>query len=375
MSRILQFLRQPSADYSPLNDGEIRRTKSTPSFALDSHSAPLTPPFSGIWSMRFPNSIAPLPRTAPFYCHDPPSRRIFMGCGLDSNQSLLSDIWIFDTDTEMWSKMQPTGISISPRSGSRAILHQNQLLIFGGYGRTGYLSDLYSLNIETSEVTEIDSSGEVPAGRTSPLIVIFENSLYCWGGFNGDFPTELSVLDLETRVWRKYPQKVIGGIPAIGGVYGGRYFSYGGSKSGKMLVLNFENKTVEFCETKGAEPPSTVIGAGLILIEKYLFFFGGKAPSQWGLWYACDLERMWWFVFHVMPDEMTVRYGDGKIDSVGLFMLPRMHSFCMVYVEERREIVWFMGAPVRDPPPLYVIGIGKALSAIHMREDMMMFAK
>jgi hypothetical protein len=80
---------------------------------------------------------------------------------------------------------------------------------------------------------------------------------------------------------------------------------------------------------------------------------------------------MWWFVFHVVPDEMTVTYADGKVDSVGLFMLPRMHSFCMVYVKERREIVSFMGAPLRDPPLLCVVGIGKALSAIHMREDML----
>jgi hypothetical protein len=179
------------------------------------------------------------------------------------------------------------------------------------------------------------------------------------------------VLDLETRVWTAYGQNVFGAIPSPGGYFGERYFSYGGSQGGKMTVLDFGRRTVQNVETKGAEPPSAVVGAGLVVVEKYMFFFGGKAESQWGLVYACDLERMWWFLLHIAPDESTVTYADGKVDSIGLFMLPRMHSFCMCYVKGRREIVSFMGTPLKDPPPLNVIAIGKALSAIHMREDMM----
>jgi hypothetical protein len=84
---------------------------------------------------------------------------------------------------------------------------------------------------------------------------------------------------------------------------------------------------------------------------------------------------MWWFVFHVAPDGTSVTHLDGKVDSVGLFMMPRMHSFCMCYAKERREIVSFMGAPMNDPPQLNVIEIGNALSAIHLREDMFVMEK
>jgi hypothetical protein len=84
-----------------------------------------------------------------------------------------------------------------------------------------------------------------------------------------------------------------------------------------------------------------------------------------------DQGQRRWFVFHIAPDAKTVTFADGKFDSVGLFMLARMHSLCMCDVPERREIVSFMCAPLQDPPPLHAIGIAKALSAIHMREDML----
>jgi hypothetical protein len=61
----------------------------------------------------------------------------------------------------------------------------------------GYLSDLASLGINTGEVTQIDIFREVLSGRPSPLIAVFENFLNCWDGLKRDFPTELSMLDLE----------------------------------------------------------------------------------------------------------------------------------------------------------------------------------
>jgi hypothetical protein len=84
---------------------------------------------------------------------------------------------------------------------------------------------------------------------------------------------------------------------------------------------------------------------------------------------------MWWFVFHVMPDGDSVSIADGSISEMGLFMLPRLHSFGMCYVQERREIMAFLGSPERDPPPLFVVSVGEALSVIHLREDMIAAVK
>jgi hypothetical protein len=304
--------------------------------------------------------------------HDPLSHRVFVGCGLGADDALLDDFWIFDTNTEAWLRVRLSGARFPERCGARAVFHNGRLYVFGGYGNGGYLSDLHTIAVDTGEIAEVKTSGAVPAGRTSPLFAASGNSLYVWGGFNGEFPSALSVLDLETLVWEEFPQEIEGRIPSPGAVFRGEYVTYGASKSGKMVVLNFEAKRISDVPTRvGAEPPSSVVGAGLVLVEKYLFFFGGKAATEWGLLHACDLERMWWFVFHVAPDSSTVTYADGKIDSVGLFMMPRMHSFCMCYAPERREILSFLGAPLQDPPPIHAVAIAKALGCLHMREDML----
>ena len=96
-----------------------------------------------------------------------------------------------------------------------------------------------------------------------------------------------------------------------------------------------------------------------------------RAPcNDWTLVYACDLTKMWWFVFHITPDEETVTLADGAVIDIGLILLPRIHSFGVVYVPEKREIVAFMGSN-KDPPPLFVLGIGFAMGFINLREDML----
>jgi hypothetical protein len=87
--------------------------------------------------------------------------------------------------------------------------------------------------------------------------------------------------------------------------------------------------------------------------------------------YACDVTRMWWFVFHIMPDGETVSLADGSVSQLGLFMLPRIHSCAICYAEEKRQIVAFLGYPEKDPPPLFVVSCGEALGVINLRDDML----
>jgi hypothetical protein len=40
-------------------------------------------------------------------------------------------------------------------------------------------------------------------------------------------------------------------------------------------------------------------------------------------------------------------------------------------VEESRELVSVMGSRMKEPPPIFRIGIGEALGVIHLRSDML----
>jgi hypothetical protein len=245
------------------------------------------------------------------------------------------------------------------------------LVVFGGYSEPNYFAELHTIDITNGEVVLVATKGVEPAPRSTPIVAIYDQRLYVWGGFNGEWPSELNVLDFATMTWTQYPQTVAGRTAVCAVIMGNVLYSYGGSKSGGMLCINLDTFQLSTRETIGTEPASGVMGAGMVLVGKYILFFGGRANNEWTLMYACDVQRMWWFVFYVEPDGETVSLGDGFVSDAGLFMLPRIHSFGMCYVKETRQLVAFLGHPEKDPPPLFVVSCGEALSVINLRDDMM----
>jgi hypothetical protein len=245
------------------------------------------------------------------------------------------------------------------------------LVLFGGYSEPTYFANLHTIDVNTGEVALVKTNGCEPSPRSTPIVAIYSGKFFVWGGFNGDWPTELNVLDFTTMTWVQYPQEQAGRTAVPGVIVGNRLYSYGGSKSGGMLCINLDTFEIKTVSTIGTEPPSSVMGAGMVLVGKYLFFFGGRANNEWTLMYVCDVHKMWWFIFYVEPDGETVSVVDGSVSVVGLFMLPRIHSFGMCYVPETRQIVAFLGHPEKDPPPLFVVSCGEALSIINLRDDLL----
>jgi hypothetical protein len=351
--------------------GNSLLTGPIPPLRAPHRSAILRTGFQGVWSVFVSSTLGPAPRTGHFCCYDEATHTAYIGYGLTSDATALFDLWALDAIEYVWRSIPLRGQVPSGRSGTRAALLGDLLYCFGGYVDGTYLGDLHTINVNTGEVALLETSGAAPSPRSTPIVAIYANRLYVWGGFNMESPSELSVLDLETLVWSQHAQEVAGRTAVPGVIVGNILYSYGGSKSGLMVLLNLDRFVLETRETVGAEPPGGVMGAGMVIVDKYLFFFGGRANNDWTLMYACDIGRMWWFVFHVVPDGETVSITDGSISEIGLFMLPRLHSFGMCYVRETKQIVAFLGHPENDPPPLFVVSCGEALSVIHMREDMM----
>ncbi|KAH0786603.1 Kelch motif family protein [Histomonas meleagridis] len=326
--------------------------------------------FTGIWSVTAANSLGPAPRTGQFYCDDPDNHTVYIGYGITPNEQPLNDFWALDTLTNRWREIKLSGEQISPRSGARACLIGTHVVVFGGYCNPNYLGELHTIDITTGEVAYVQTQGMPPSPRSSPIVAIGNNKFFVWGGFNGEWPDELNVLDLSTMTWSQIPQQISGraAVPFV--TVDNIVYSYGGSKLGGFLCLNMETNEIKIRECIGASPPSQSSAAGMVQVEKYLFYFGGKANNKWTLMYACDLSKMWWFVFHVMPDGESVSISDGSISDQGLFMLPRIHSFGVCYIKEKRTIMAFLGYPEKDPPPLFSVYIGDAMAVVHLREDM-----
>jgi hypothetical protein len=326
--------------------------------------------FTGIWSVTTSNTAGPASRTGHFTVYDPANHAAYIGYGITSTGTHLSDLWPLDTLTLRWTNIPLYGEILSGRSGTRAALIGAHLVLFGGYSAPMYFGDLHTINIETGHVKVVLASGEAPTPRSTPVVAVYGGKLYVWGGFNGDWPAELNVLTFDTMTWQVFAQDVAGRTAVPWVIFENFLYSFGGSKSAGMLVLNLDTFAISIRPTTGAEPPSAVMGAGMVRVGKYGFFYGGKADTNATLMYACDLTTFWWFVFHVTADGETVSVADGTVSELGLFMLPRIHSFSMCYVKENRQIMAFLGSPEKDPPPLSFVAIGEAMAIINLRDDL-----
>lgn len=329
--------------------------------------------FSGIWSLEDPVSESnPASRTGHFSCNSESQPNIsFVGFGVGSDGTYFDDIWMLDASQRIWTMLQTNGDAISPRAGSRATLIDDVLYIFGGNYESTFFNDLYAVNLTTGQVQTVQTTGAQPTPRTSPIMSSKENEIFIWGGYDGTCPSELYVLDITSLEWKSYPQDISGRTHVAFTTVDQFIYAYGSSKTGGLLSIDMDKKIVNLLPTKGPEPQAMITDAAMVHFDKYLMFIGGKASTTSTLMYSLDLEKMRWFVFHILPDGSTVSAVDGTISDLGLFMLPRISSLGVIYINSTREIVGYLGHPMKDPSPLFILNIGEALSTLHLRSDML----
>lgn len=330
--------------------------------------------FSGIWSIEDPTSQEiPLPRTGHFSCYYENLKLAIIGFGISSEGEYCDDIWLLNPLTRFWTKLSTNGQIISPRSGSSATVIDNTLFVFGGSCEQAFYNDLYSVDLETGTINYVETKGNTPTPRTSPIFASSSDGseIILWGGYDGSWPSELYSLDTETFTWHSYPLEISGRSNAAYTTFNDTIFVYGSSKTGGLLMIDIKEHAAHTQHTTGPEPLPTITDAALVKFDNFLMFIGGKASSQSTLIYALNLDSFRWFIFHILPDGSTVSAIDGFINELGLFMLPRIHSIGAVYQEENREIIAFLGYPPKEPSTLFILNVGDALSLLHLRSDML----
>jgi len=327
--------------------------------------------FSGVWSVHIPERIGPVPRTGHFSVFCPDIQKLIIGYGMKENGDNLNDFWALDIQKKEWENIQTKGKLSSPRTGAKAVYYKGSIIIFGGYNAHAYFSDLHILDLCKKTINMVATQGCSPSPRSSPIMEVVCDKLIVWGGFNGNWLNDLCILDLNSFVWTIQTTDITGrvNIPSI--VYQNSIYAYGGSKTGGFISINPEKGNINQIESIGASPSTLIMGAGMVLIGNHAFFFGGKSENSTKLVYCCNMERFWWFVFHIVPDGKTVSLEDGSVNTLGLFLLPDFHNFSAIYSNENREIVAVLGEPHEDPPVINIIKISEAMAHINLREDML----
>ena len=325
--------------------------------------------YHGVWSMSYPNSIAPITRIGQCSVYDSVNNRIIIAYGADSNGQCLNDVWALDENTNVWTCLNEE--ATTPRQFASAILIGRQMWIFGGVCDHQFFSQLHAINIDTGAVTIANIPGPGPGPRTSPVLFNTpDGSLFVWGGYDGSAKSGVHILRAGTSEWHRFERAHTGRAAAAFCQHKGRYFVFGSSKGHGLLEFHPETGEFETIECTGTDPQHQLNRASLISVDEYLFLVGGEANSQYMHIFALDVNRMWWFAFHVRPDMESISLADGNVNKSGLFMLPREYAASVHFNQKTKEIISVFGSRMMNPAPIFKLSIGAALASLHMRSDM-----
>lgn len=355
-------------DYVPLWDGlEVQPAKlkqkvhkKIPLFKTAYH---------GVWSFAYPDSVAPEPRVGHAYSYDASTESIVIAYGYGSSQRYLNDIWMLNIATNKWTQIKAN--LLSPRSYPSGALVGRQFYVFGGECNSKYYNDLHSINLDTGEVRIVEVPGIQPSPRSSAVFFAIPDALFLWGGStNGQIHSGVHILRANADGWHRHELMHTGRAAPAYCTHRGCYYIFGSSKGHGIIKFDPHKKSFESLHCTGTEPSHEMSHAAICGVSDYLFVVGGEAESSFMHIYALDLNRNWWFAFHVRPDMESLGPEDGAINKVGLFMLPREHSATLVYHEKTRTLISTLGSKMHNPPPTFHLSIGQALAALHMRSDM-----
>ncbi|KAK0134605.1 Kelch domain-containing protein 10 [Merluccius polli] len=118
---------------------------------------------------------------------------------------LFRELWRFHFATATWQQLRTEGYMPTELASMSAVLHGNNLLVFGGTGipfGESNGNDVHVCNIHYKRWNLLNCRGHKPNRIYGQAMVIINGYLYVFGGTTGYFySTDLHRLDLSTRIW------------------------------------------------------------------------------------------------------------------------------------------------------------------------------
>jgi N-acetylneuraminic acid mutarotase len=127
-----------------------------------------------------------------------------------------NEIRKFDLNTKTSTLVPTSGNPFSPRSALTAVVWKDYLVTFGGWSgvETQWYNDTHKFNFRTKEWQLIQPTTPLPPARTSHVAVCHKNSMYIFGGYDGEkYLNDLWELNLETNVWTELTKRTVGQGP------------------------------------------------------------------------------------------------------------------------------------------------------------------
>jgi leucine-zipper-like transcriptional regulator 1 len=114
-----------------------------------------------------------------------------------------NDFYKFDIHNKEWSRIVTNDLPPSPRERHVAVVHDRSIFIFAGYDGVNRLNDFYEFNTDNNTWQEViySGSGSPPTPRHSSSAIVYDGSMYVFGGYDGNCKADLHRFNFETNTW------------------------------------------------------------------------------------------------------------------------------------------------------------------------------
>ena len=161
-----------------------------------------------------------------------------------------------------WREVE-LGSSTRPgeRSGASGVVYQDALYVFGGYGGSGRLDDIFKFDFQARYWKQVHAQGATPVGRENNGAVVHGNKMYLFGGYSGfTWLNDFLAFNFDTCQWSTVPSGQKGAVPStrfgyVSSGHGDFMYVFGGYDGSAWL-----NDTHDFDYERGLWSATNVQG-------------------------------------------------------------------------------------------------------------------
>ena len=169
-----------------------------------------------------------------------------------TNRIRLEDMFFFDTTSKTWQKIQINGYKPGGRACHSLTCVDKYLYMFGGFNGVRSFNKLEVFDIENSHWSALnDVRGSVPVSRDAHAMVVYKDSLYLYGGHDGEnYLNDMYEFSIPNKTWTQIlaSNSIVNGIRGhSANCIGQNIYIFGGYdgklRSNVILVYNIETRS------------------------------------------------------------------------------------------------------------------------------------
>eukprot|EP01028_Stygiella_incarcerata_P007715 TRINITY_DN3225_c0_g4_i1.p1 TRINITY_DN3225_c0_g4~~TRINITY_DN3225_c0_g4_i1.p1 ORF type:complete len:859 (-),score=294.93 TRINITY_DN3225_c0_g4_i1:969-3545(-) len=262
---------------------------------------------------RAPVTSSP-PKRSHFACAAT-AKDVFLFGGLDANQNLLNDMWRFNLLQKKWQAIVPTEVEAmewpSPRKGHSLTRLGRSLVMFGGDTGSECTNEVWIFDTDSMMWSKVETE-EKPFPRYYHCCAPIDHTkliVYAGGSWMSEeesSPTgifnDLWVFDLELQAWVAVPleeNNVEGRVGASMSILHGRPHVFGGrdvnGRTNTIIELDLDGKSARVVNCVGGEVPSPrSFHVGAVSDHRLVIFGGHDGEVPLGdMWIFDSIVRRW----------------------------------------------------------------------------------